>query len=76
MDEENDLTSAMRRLLTELRDELRQLETRIATISREIEAGAATRANPERAASPEGEICSHKHKARAFAVSQGERKTL
>ena len=40
-DEGNDLTPAIRRLLGELRDDLLQLETRIAAVSREIEATAA-----------------------------------
>ena len=40
-DENNDLTPAIRRLLGELRDDLLQLETRIAAVSREIEAVAA-----------------------------------
>jgi transposase len=40
-DEENDLTPAMRRLLTSLFDDVRQLEARIAEIGREIESVAA-----------------------------------
>jgi transposase len=40
-DESNDLTPMMRRLLGELRDDLLQLEERIAAVSREIEALAA-----------------------------------
>lgn len=42
IDEENDLTPMMRRLLGELCEELAQLELRIATVSREIEATAAS----------------------------------
>ena len=41
-DEENDLTPTMRRLLSELWEELRALEGRIAAVSREIEATATT----------------------------------
>lgn len=41
-DEENDLTTTMRRLLRELREELGALEGRIAAVSREIEATAST----------------------------------
>src|ERR1700712_3796448 len=40
-DDSNDLTSAMRRILASTFDELKQLELRIAEISREIEAVAA-----------------------------------
>lgn len=41
-DDGNDLTPTMRRLLGELREDLRQLEARIAAVSREIEATAGT----------------------------------
>jgi transposase len=41
-DDSNDLTPVMRRLLGELREELGALETRIAAVSREIEATATT----------------------------------
>lgn len=40
-DEANDLTATMRRLLTELFADLKQLESRIAAVTREIEAVAA-----------------------------------
>jgi transposase len=40
-DDENDLTPAMRRLLTDLFADLRRLEERIAEVTREIEASAA-----------------------------------
>jgi transposase len=40
-DEENDLTSTMRRLLNDLREELGALDARIAAVSKEIEATAA-----------------------------------
>ena len=41
-DEGNDLTPTMRRLLGELREDLQELETRIAAVSREIGATAGT----------------------------------
>ncbi|WP_376100872.1 IS110 family transposase (plasmid) [Roseomonas sp. CCTCC AB2023176] len=53
-DEENDLTPTMRRLLGELREELSVLEARIATVSREIEATAASNEVARRLASIPG----------------------
>jgi transposase len=53
-DAENDLTPMMRRLLGELLEELAQLEARIAAVSREIEATAASNEVARRLASIPG----------------------